>query len=236
MTKLITSDDWQSESIGEDYYDYAETSDPRVLAVTVRDTDYNMMELYDGDAINPIIYVKHRFGLQFSHQAGYDGGEAELMQRAYERWGWDTTARRYLWIFHGIAAENATGGYDRDGNWIVATSRKFREHVGVTKEPDTYEEALEDVIAIQQDVSWALDGDVYGVGYATFPERVLADDEDIDLTEWEIDIQCWGFVGEKYARQSAADFEHGEPDLPEMLVIERAETPAEAITGQSGEW
>jgi hypothetical protein len=235
MTKLITSDDWQSESIGEDYYDYAETSDPRVLAVIVRDVEASISELYDGDAINPIIYVSHRFGLQFSHESGYDGGEAALMQQAYDQWGWDGTARRWLWIFHGIAAENAPGGYDRDGNWIVATSHSFRDHIEAERHT-TYGEARQDCETLAKDLSDALDGNVYGVGYATFEERVLADDEDIDLTEWEIDIQCWGFVGEGYARRSAADFEHGEPDLPEMLVIERAETPAEATTGVSGEW
>ena len=205
-----------------DRYQFAETDDPRVLAVIQYDDDAQISQLYDGDAINPIIYVEHHYGLKFRWVAGYDGGEAELMQRAYDQWGWDGTARRYLWIFHGIAADNASGGYDRDGNWIVATSRKYREHVEVTEEPATYAAALEDVAAIVKDLSDALDGDVFGVGYATNEARRLPDDEPIDLVDgtWNIEIECWGFTGEEYARQTALDFDYGSPDLPEMLPIE----------------
>jgi len=205
-----------------DRYQFAETDDPRVLAVIQYDDDAQINQLYDGDAINPIIYVEHHYGLKFRWVAGYDGGEAELMQRAYDQWGWDGTARRYLWIFHGIAADNASGGYDRDGNWIVATSRKYREHVEVTEEPATYAAALEDVAAIVKDLSDALDGDVFGVGYATNEARRLPDDEPIDLVDgtWNIEIECWGFTGEEYARQTALDFDYGSPDLPEMLPIE----------------
>jgi hypothetical protein len=216
---LFTSTVWQDQTIGGTDYEFAETSDPRVLAVIERDDDNEIARLYDGDAINPIIYVEHRHGLSFEWVAGYDGGEASLMQRAYEQWGWNGTARRYLWIFHGIAADNASGGYDRDGNWIVATSRAFREHVGVTEEPATYDEALEDVQSIKEDLSRALDGYVYGVGYATNEKRLMHDDEDIDLSDWDVDIQCWGFVGEDYAKQTAAAFEDGKPDLPEMLPL-----------------
>jgi hypothetical protein len=202
-------------------YQWAETEDPRVLAVIEYDDDARIDDLYDGDAINPVIYVEHHYGLKFRWVAGYDGGEAELMQKAYDQWGWDGTARRYLWIFHGIAADNANGGYDRDGNWIVATSTAYRKHVG-NEEPASYAEALEDVAAIVTDLSDALDGYVFGAGYATNEARRLPDDEPIDLTDgsWEIEIQCWGFVGEKYARETALNFEDGRPDLPEMLPIE----------------
>jgi hypothetical protein len=218
---LFTSAAWQDQTIGSADYQFAETSDPRVVALIERDDDQQISQLYDGDAINPIIYVDHRHGLSFEWVAGYDGGEAALMQRAYDQWGWDGTARRWLWIFHGIAADNASGGYDRDGNWIVATSRAYREHVGITEEPATYDEALEDVAAIRDDLSDALDGDVYGVGFATNESRRIHDDEEIDLDDgnWTIDIECWGHVGERYARTTAAGFEFGEPTLPEMIEM-----------------
>lgn len=233
---IITCDDWTEHASGGWEYEWAPTSDPRVLAVIQRDEHAEISELYDGDAINPIIYVEHVHGLRFNHVAGYDGGEAELMQRAYDEWGWDGTARRWLWIFHGIAADNAPGGYDRSGNWIVATSREFREHVGITEEPATYDEALEDVAAIRDDLSNALDGYVYGIGWAVNESHRLHDDEDIDLDDgWEIDIQCWGFVGEDYAKAEAASFADGNPRLPEMLPI-RPEAPREALSGVSGEW
>lgn len=214
---ITTNDDWQWAG---DSYDvaFATTSDPRVVAVIERDTEQAIFELFDGDAINPIIYVDHRRGLKFSHEAGYDGGEAELMQRAYDEWGWDGTARRWLWIFHGIAAENAYGGQDRDGNWIVATSTAFIEHIG--NEPHaTYEDARQDCMDMAKEVGYALDGDVYGIGYATAVNRVMDDGEPIDPTDvrWTMDIQCWGFIGEEYAQRSAASFEAGEPVLEEML-------------------
>jgi hypothetical protein len=220
---LTTSVRWvEADSDFETETHYAETDDPRILAVIQRDPYAQISELYDGDAINPIIYVDHVHGLSFDWVAGYDGGEAALMQRAYDEWGWNGTARRYLWIFHGIAADNAHGGYDRSGNWIVATSRAYREHVGITEEPKTYDEALEDVKSIAKDLSDALDGYVYGVGWAVNEARRLPSDEPIDLLdgEWEIDMQCWGFVGEEYARTTALAFDHGSPDLPLMLSIE----------------
>lgn len=215
---IITSTAWREQTIGSADYLFAETSDPRVLAVIERDDDARISELYDGDAINPIIYVEHRHGLSFDWVAGYDGGEAALMQRAYEEWGWNGTARRWLWIFHGIAAENANGGYDRSGNWIVATSRAYREHIEA--EPHaSYDEAREDCKAIAQDVEWALDGYVYGVGWATNEARRMHTDEEIALEDWEINIECWGHVGEDYAKETAAGFEFGTPDLPAMLEI-----------------
>lgn len=234
MSGIITNDDWTEVSIGENEYQYATTSDPRVLAVIERDNEAQISQLYDGDAINPVIYVETRHGLRFEWVAGYDGGEAALMQRAYDEWGWGTdTARRYLWIFHGIAAENADGGYDRDGNWIVACSNAYLEHIG--NEPyATYEEARQDCEVLAQELAQALDGYVYGVGYATFPERVT-DEEEIEFSDWEVEIACWGFVGETYARSEAAGFEYEEPRLPELLDF-RPEAPAEATTGVSGEW
>lgn len=213
---ITTNDDWQWVNGGYETA-FATTSDPRVVAVIQREDDRTIAELFDGDAINPIIYVSHRFGeLRFSHEAGFEGGdEAELMQRAYDEWGWGTpTARRWLWIFHGIAAENAFGGDDRDGNWIVATSTTFAEHVG--NEPHaTYEDARKDCEAMAGEVADALDGNVYGIGFATNEGRVLDSDEEIDLDSfaWITEIEVWGYIGEDYAKESAARFDAGEPML-----------------------
>ena len=204
-----------------DEYQWAKTDDPRVLAVIQRDHDAQISQLYDGDAINPVIYVDHSHRLRFEWVAGYDGGEAEKMQRAYDHWGWgDATARRYLWIFHGIAAENASGGYDRSGNWIVAVSNAYLEHIG-NQPYATYEEARQDCEVLAKDVSDALDGYVYGIGWATNEARRLDDDEPIDLLDgdWNIEMECWGFVGEKYAREEALAQEYGSPKLPEMLTL-----------------
>lgn len=70
--------------------------------------------------------------------------------------------------------------------------------------------------------SWqaALDGDVYGIGYATNVARVMDDGFEIDLEDgqWTVDgWLCGGFLGEEHAKESAARFDAGTPDLPEML-------------------
>ncbi len=61
-------------------------------------------------------------------------------------------------------------------------------------------------------------GYVYGVGYAINMDRLSHEDE-IEYFEFEEEIQCWGFVGTEYAKESASSFEHGAPTLPEMLDI-----------------
>jgi len=218
---ITTNDDWQWVNGGYETA-FATTSDPRVVAVIQREDDRSISELFDGDAINPIIYVSHRFGeLRFHHEAGYEGGdEAELMQRAYDEWGWNGTARRWLWIFYGIAAENAWGGDDRDGNWIVATSNKYNEHVG-NERYVTYEDARKDCEAIAKELADALDGQVYGIGFATNEARVLDSDDEIDLDSfaWITEIEIWGYIGEDYAKESAARFDGGEPMLEPMLEL-----------------
>lgn len=209
---------WQST---DNYkYEFAETDDPRVLAVIQQDDSAQISEEFDGDAINPVIYVDHVNGLRFGWVAGYDGGEAALMQQAYDRWGWEGKARRWLWKKHGIAADNAFGGYDRSGNWIVATSHAFRDHIE-TPRYETYEEAREDCKSTARGVSDVLDGYVYGIGWAINEGRRLPSDEPIDLLDgsWDIDIDCWGFVGEEYAKTEALGL--GIPThLPAMLPIE----------------
>jgi hypothetical protein len=213
---VFVSTEWQDYSRGDDYFWFAETSDPRVVAVIQRDNDAQISELYDGDAINPVIYVEHRWGRKFSWVAGYKGDEAEVIQRANEQFDWPI-ARRYLWIFHGIAAEDASGGYDNDGSWIVVSSPGYHQHIGGTQ-PATYAEAREDCKPIAKDLCDALDGDVYGIGFATNEGRLLHDDEPIDLSHWDIQIESWGYVGEAYAQREAAAFSCGDPRLSELIT------------------
>lgn len=66
--------------------------------------------------------------------------------------------------------------------------------------------------------SWkaAMDGDVYGSGFAVYEERVT-DEEEIDLLDgnWDITIACWGMLGEEYAKGEAFSYET--PTLPALL-------------------
>lgn len=213
---LITCDDWTEASIGESYYEWAPTSDPRVLALIVRDPYAEISSLYDGDAINPILY-RERGSAHWV--AGYEGDEASRINRAFEQFD-SETAERYLWIFHGLVFQSATDPGDRSGEYLVVTSTDYLKHVG--NEPAaTKQEAIEDTVAIRTDLQDALDGDVYGIGQAVNRARRLHDDEEIDIVDgtWDLDIEVWGFVGEKYAKSSAAAFEYGEPSLPEMIEV-----------------
>ena len=93
------------------------------------------------------------------------------------------------------------------------------EHIG-HEEPQTRDEAQKWVDSMTSEIANIADGDVYGIGWATFEERVMDDGEPIDLNDWNIETQCWGFVGEEYAKESAARWEAGAPELHPMLPID----------------
>jgi hypothetical protein len=225
---MKTNDDWEW---ADDYkVGFATTDDPRVLAVIQRDDYAQISELYDGDAINPILYRERG---RAHWVAGYDDGSAETINWAFEQWD-DDTAERYLWIFHGIvfSARRAPGDYD--GEYLVVCSRKYLEHIGNVPAL-ARADAEEDLIAISTDLQYALDGHVYGIGYAVFAERVT-DEEDVDIDLFDIEMQCWGFVGEEYAKSEAAAM-YEEPDLPALLEFPEKREPEPVIERTvGGEW
>lgn len=110
---------------------------------------------------------------------------------------------------------------------VTATTEAEARRIHLESHPDEgrFITTVKRVTALSGDVhDWtaALDGDVYGVGWATNEARRLPDDEPIDLVDgsWDINIECWGFLGEEYAKQTAIDGDYGGPVLPEMLPIE----------------
>ena len=207
---------------------YAETTDPRVLAVIERDNDASFSQCLDGDAIFPTYMVesgrvRHIGGFdgdldfanrvveardRFQYAAGYryDGLRIEHVTKA------DEMLTRWAWIFHGTTLNRGHYGYNYAYDILVLNTPGFREHIG-------HEEPQEFVDSMADEIEHIADGDVYGIGWATFEERVLDDGEPIDLDDWNIDIQCWGFVGEEYAKQSAASWEAGAPELHTMLTF-----------------
>ena len=225
MSINVTSD-WVFDS---DYMcAYAETTDPRVLAVIERDNDASFSQCLDGDAIFPTYMVesgrvRHIGGFdgdldfanrvveardRFQYAAGYryDGLRIEHVTKA------DEMLARWAWAFHGTAVHRGNYGYQNAYDILVLNTPGFREHIG-------HEEPQEFVDSMADEIEHIADGDVYGIGWATFEERVLDDGEPIDLDDWNIDIQCWGFVGEEYAKQSAASWEAGAPELHTMLTF-----------------
>ena len=232
MSINVTSD-WMFDS---DYMcAYAETTDPRVLAVIERDNDASFEQCLDGDAIFPTYMVesgrvRHIGGFdgdldfanrvveardRFQYAAGYryDGLRIEHVTKA------DEMLARWAWIFHGTTLNRGHYGYNYAYDILVLNTPGFREHIG-HEEPQTRDEAQKWVDSMTSEIANIADGDVYGIGWATFEERVLDDGEPIDLDDWNIDIQCWGFVGEEYAKQSAASWEAGAPELHTMLPID----------------
>ena len=209
----------------EDYTTYyAQTDDPRVLAVIVRDDDATFERCLDGDAILPTFMIDRDTP---SHVGGYDE-DTELAQRIIEArdrfqyaagYRYDEALARWAWVFHGTTLNRGHYGYNYAYDILVLNTPGFREHIGHA-EPQTRDEAQKWVDSMTSEIANIADGDVYGIGWATFEERVLEDGEPIDLDDWNIEAQCWGFVGEEYAKESAARWEAGAPELPAMLPID----------------
>lgn len=117
----------------------------------------------------------------------------------------------------GVITETVQAGTELEAQAIHLAQHPLEEGRRVTR--------VERETALTGEVeTWQgyLNGDVFGIGWAVNEGRVLDDGHEIDLedTNWDIEIQCWGFIGETYAQQSAAAFEHGEPELEELLQFE----------------
>lgn len=198
---------------------FAATDDPRLLAVIER---LNDPEPPDGDAFAPAAFVAYRHGWDFDPvKTTFTDPEAfracELARNFYG--SGDPRIERYLRAFHGIREIRTISSSTYQGGdvLVILDTPAFRKHVGT---PDDYEGSI-----IDGDVeAWQayLDGDVYGVGYAVNESRVIDDGEPVALDDgsWDVDIQSWGFYGEKYAKETALRFDYGRPDLPQMLSIE----------------
>lgn len=209
---LITSTEW-IEAIDDFEHEthYAQTSDPRVLAIIEREADYPREFFMDGDCICPTYYLDYRGDI--TYQGGdRDDDVADAWNRARRELSYEAT-KRYMWIFHGT---RFFGGIiepgDRDGEWIVFNTPQLRKNAGL---PD--ERALEDARSWGREVGKWLDGDVWSVGYAINEGRRLHDVE-IDFDEFTVEIGCGGFIGEDYAKSEAAGFPDGEPKLAELIT------------------
>lgn len=228
MDITVTSD-WTFDS---DYkVGYARTSDPRVLAIVQREDEYGGGHI-DGDCYAPAFYWdRQRGGLTTAGSTFMDEASTQIAHRIIEardrirahRMPWEIV-ERYARIFHGTTMEQVSSTIDRDAQVAIFNTPTWREHIGWTDEYAAQQD--EDIrltpAMLEGEVKeWqgALDGEVFGIGWATLEERRLEDDEDIDLDAWDIEIQCWGFIGEDYAQESAARWDAGTPDLPPMLDI-----------------
>lgn len=202
---------------------YAETDDPRILAIVQLEEYYDRP---DGDVYAPA-YDWDRDRGRLAGPAGntYRDDEsdnaAERIIEARDRYHaahmpWETV-ERYARIFHGAILRQVTSHVSRDYQIIILSTPSWRQTVGIPDasayDPRTLDGDVNDWQAI-------LDGDVYAVGYAVNPSRVMPG-SDVDLSDgsWEVALEYGGVLGRKYAQESAARFDYGEPDLPAMLDI-----------------
>lgn len=227
--ELITNDDWQWA--GQDYkVAFATTSDPRVLAVIERENEYGGNHI-GGDAYAPAFYIERgsvdEAGSTFTDDASrhiaerYAEARSRLVNWHYGRRGkyqldYERIVRRWLRIFHATTIDSASSSIDRGTEVTIFNTPTWREHIGGVG-PDPLRE---DCLAGDQE-SWkaALDGEVFGVGWASNVGRVMDDGETpnpLDVA-WTLSTEVWGFLGEEYAKREAAGFEHGDPDLDPML-------------------
>ena len=230
MDIKVTSD-WTFDS---DYKrGFARTSDPRVLAVIERDDEYGDGNI-DGDVYAPAFYWDRRNGgIECAAGSTFMDDEslhiAERIVEARDRFMYAlmpwATVERYARVFHGTTMAQVTSTIDRDAQVFILNTPTWREHCGIGEFAEVVTTTSEERAAtnyLEGDVKeWqsALDGEVFGIGWATLEERRLEDDEEIDLDAWDIEIQVWGYIGEDYAQESAARFDAGTPDLPEMLAV-----------------
>lgn len=196
---------------------YAETADPRVLAVIQLDQE---PQAPDGDALAPAYYLEHRYEWTTERAGGVCHDDqsdaaasayAEALTAFYGHRDREQIAARYLRIFHGITAlEMLSDG--SGARLMIFDTPNYREHTGM---PLTLADPLE---GERNEWRAYLDGDVYGIGYAVNPERVTAETPIGDVwDDFEVEIECWGFYGRDYAEESAAAFEMGTPDLAPLI-------------------
>lgn len=197
---------------------YAETDDPRVLAIIQHDME---PQAPYGDALAPAYWLDHQGGWS-AERAGSvfhdDASDAAAAAYAaligyYLQWRDDReeVAARHLRIFHGITAlEMLSDGSGR--RLMIFDTPSYRERVGM---PDD----LPDPLAGERE-EWRayLDGDAFGIGYAVNLDRTTTETPVSEAwSGFDVEMQCWGFYGREHAKESALTFDGGEPDLPALI-------------------
>ena len=170
-----------------------------------------------------------RFAYRVTHRPNSDTNPGFLLPR-WEYVGGSrdvkALAARWLRIFHGaqvVEIDRRGASYGTDGRLLIFDTPTYRAAMGT---PALGTDPATDAAYLDGDrETWAayMAGDVFGVGYATMPARTTNETPVSlgDITEdgdaWDVTIECWGHYGETYAREAAAGFYNGAPDLPAMI-------------------
>ena len=242
-TELKTVGIWHETP---DYrHQYIRTTDPRVLAVVERDTSPEAGQFaFDGDAIVPMYAWSYSGsyprGFDYDHTGGFESAAAndfaervltarirfrEAAGYCYNGLSIDMIMRseallnRWARVFHDstLLLWSPGQGYRE---MLAFITPEFREHVGMDEGGAGSADEVSSLSALRDEHQKLVDGEVYGIGYAVNTEATEA--EDVDLNDWQVDIQCWGFIGENYARQEAASFTYEMPDMEAIGIQTQA--------------
>ena len=159
---------------------------------------------YD-DGATPILSREHRYGRweAVNSQAEEFTG---LLNELYDRFEEDVI-ERFIRIFLGAYSVE----WDSSSNcrYLAFDTTAWREHHGLTDEYMSGVDAIDPTKlaegSLEEIIAWA-DGEVYGyILEKKKPWTKVYEDEDEDEAgfDWEVVESCWGFYGEKYAREEA---------------------------------
>jgi hypothetical protein len=184
---------------------YSETEDPRVVLVVKLDDE---MRAPDYESAAPGYWLDGTpYGnMTLDYAGGYRADdEAEAYVSARYRLNQETTDR-YMRVFHDTAVAYYDGP-TRGERLVVLDTPAWRAEMGFEGEEPGYNYG---------DWSEFAAGEVYGSGYAVYPERVT-DETPIDLEDgnWNVEL-TWGFYGEEWAMEASGD-RIGEANLPTLL-------------------
>jgi len=197
---------------------YRATDDPRLLAIIERSSD-SMTP--DGDAYAPAYSADYRGGWSLDRiGSGFDDDEAaEAVVTAWSHWGVNSdTAERFLRIFHGVTVHTLSGPSQGD-LLVILDTPAHREHTGGSGTSDEYTKGDRDAWRAYRD------GDVWAIGYAVNPLRTTHD-EPVDLDDWTVEIESYGYYGEDWAREAALGLDGG-PTAVELDAMTEAARTAE---------
>jgi len=212
ITQTATSDaltvtgDWTHT---DDYRRaYAPTNDPRVLAVIELDAE---PQAPDYDAQAPLLGA-YEYGdrASFTEYGSTDDGGVRDAWRAARDHNGEDFADRFVSVFYGATVHHLSSHVDRYSWAVVFDVPAWREVCGIIPTATLDRENVAGEVA-----AW-LDGEVYGVGWATLDERTT-EETPAELDDFDVVIECWGHYGETYARECAAGFYNGTPNLPPMI-------------------
>lgn len=233
---ITTNNDWTF--VGDDYkVAFATTSDPRVLAVIRNQSDQDGVggAYIDGDCYAPAFYFER--GRKDTAGSTFMDSESERIAEAYSnardyfvnqhyrhagrrQMDYSRALERYMRIFWDTTFVEQSSSVIRGMEVTIFNTPTWREHIGWTDEyaATQPEDIRFTTILDGERKEWegALDGDVFGIGWAVNEARRL-DDGEIDYDDFEESIEVWSFIGEDYAKESAARFDGGTPTLQPML-------------------